>query len=328
MTRVSVVGAGIMGAAAAWALARRGAEVTVHEQFELDHERGSSHGRSRIVRLSYHDPAWVRLAVEAREGWSRLELESGRRLLELYGLVELAASPSLTSQKALVAEGVEHRLLSEQDARAMGIVPAPGWTALYEPGGGIVRADLARPAFLDAACGRGARVLTVSPVHELEELDAADVVVVAAGAWVRDLVPDVDVRVTRETVVYFHYAGPPIPSVGELAADGSGHALYALHDPVYGVKAGAHHAGGEADPLEPGSPDERIVERVAAWLRERLHAVDPEPAATETCLYTTTADESFVLERRGRVVVVSACSGHGFKFAPLVGERAAELALA
>jgi sarcosine oxidase len=134
-------------------------------------------------------------------------------------------------------------------------------------------------------------------------------------------------RVTRETVAYFRHDGPPLPSVVELD-DRRAHALFALHDPEHGMKAGAHHAGAETDPDEPGEPDPAVVERVAAWLRERLPALDPEPVAVETCLYTTTPDERFLFERRGRLVIGSACSGHGFKFAPAVGARLAELALA
>ena len=116
MTRVAVVGAGIMGCATAWALAARGAEVTLVEQFEPGHDRGSSHGRSRIVRLSYPDPEWVGLAAAARAGWAELEAETGRTLLELHGLVELASTPELTSAAALAAHRVEHR------ADAVGLV--------------------------------------------------------------------------------------------------------------------------------------------------------------------------------------------------------------
>jgi sarcosine oxidase len=103
--------------------------------------------------------------------------------------------------------------------------------------------------------------------------------------------------------------------------------MYSLHDPVHGLKAGAHHAGPEADPDTDTPPDPAIVERVVSWVRERFPDVEPEPVETQTCLYTTTADEHFVLERRGRVVVGSACSGHGFKFAPAIGRRLAALAL-
>jgi sarcosine oxidase len=326
VARVAVVGAGVMGCAAAWALVARGAEVTVHEQFDVGHDRGSSHGRSRIVRLAYPDPSWVRFAEEARTGWAELETETGRTLLELHGLVELASAPEAGSAAALTAANVEHRLLSADEARALGVAVPTGWSALYEPGGGIVRADLARAAFLDSALAGGARLETGSRVEAADDVDA-DVVVVTAGAWVRRLVPDLPVRVTRETVAYFSRDGAPLPSVVELDVRGGGHAMYALHDPRHGLKAGAHHAGAEADPDEPGEPAEEIVARAADWVRERLPDIDPTPVAAETCLYTTTPDESFVLERRGRVVVGSACSGHGFKFAPAVGRRLAGLAL-
>jgi sarcosine oxidase len=298
----------------------------VYEQFELDHERGSSHGRSRIVRLAYPDPEWVRLAIEARAGWLELEHESGRALLELSGLVELAARPELTSAAGLAAAGVEHRFLSPEAAAGYGVAVREGWSAVYEPSGGIVRADLAQQAFLRQAAVRGARVEAGSRVEDLDAL-RAEAVVVTAGAWMPRFFGDLPLRVTRETVAYFAYEGPPPPSVVELD-EHSSHAFFALHDPVHGLKAGAHHAGAEADPDDPGEPDEAIVARIAAWVGERLPAVDPRPVEAETCFYTTTPDERFVLERRGRVVIGSACSGHGFKFAPAVGSRLAALALA
>jgi len=320
VTRVAVVGAGIVGAATAWQLARRGAEVVVHEQFESDHTRGSSHGRSRIVRLAYPDPEWVRLAVESRAGWEELEGETGSRLLELHGLVEIAATPEITSASGLAAEGIEHRFLTPADAQALGIAVPPGWAALHEPTGGIALADSALRAFLD-----GIDVRYGSGVDDLESLDA-DVVVVTAGSWLGRFFPDLPLRVTRETVAYFRCDGPPRPSIVELDEERA-HAMFSLHDPAHGLKAGAHHAGAEADPDEPGEPDPELVERIAAWVAERFPTVDPEPVAAETCLYTTTPDERFILERRGRVVIGSACSGHGFKFAPAVGVRLADLAL-
>jgi sarcosine oxidase len=144
---------------------------------------------------------------------------------------------------------------------------------------------------------------------------------------VSELVPDVPVRVTRETVAYFARGGEPIPSIVEVDEATRHHAMYALHDPVHGVKAGAHHAGHVADPNVEEAPDPRLVDAISRWVGERFPGIDATPVAAETCLYTTTDDESFVLERRGRIVVGSACSGHGFKFAPAVGRRLADLAL-
>ncbi|MFL5959271.1 MAG: FAD-dependent oxidoreductase [Gaiellaceae bacterium] len=318
--KVAVVGAGVMGCAAAWALRARGAEVTVHERFALDHDRGSSHGRTRIFRVAYPDPYWIRFAQEAYAGWKELDPD----LLGLYGLVELVPDPAVTSARALHECRVPYRLLDRDEVRALGANLPAGWTALHVADGGVVFAERARHAFLEAA---GVEAETNRHVESTDELDA-DVVVVTAGPWVRELVPDVPVTVTRETVAYFAREGPPPPSIVDLNAETGGHGMYSLHDPVHGLKAGAHHAGAEADPDTDAGPDPAIVERIAAWVRERFPEVDPEPVEAQTCLYTTTADERFVLERRGRVVVGSACSGHGFKFAPAVGSRLAHLALA
>jgi sarcosine oxidase len=317
--KVAIIGAGVMGCATAWALRERGAEVTVHEQFGLDHHRGSSHGRTRIFRVAYPEQCWVRLAQEAYADWQELDPS----LLGLYGLIELVADPALTSARALDECGVSYRLLGSDEVRAHGASLPDGWSALYVADAGVVFADRARRAFLEAA---GVEVETGRRVESTDELDA-DVVVVTAGSWIRELVPDVPVRVTRETVAYFKREGPPPPSIVDLDAETGGHGMYSLHDPVHGLKAGAHHAGAESDPDTEEPADPAIVARIAAWVRERFPEVDPDPVDAQSCLYTTTADERFVLERRGRLVVGSACSGHGFKFAPAVGRRLAALAL-
>jgi monomeric sarcosine oxidase len=323
MTRVAVVGAGVMGCAAAWALSERGAEVTVHEQFELDHTHGSSHGRSRIFRIAYPEPYWIRYAQEACAGWRDLERQSNRELLGLYGLVELVADAALTSARALDECGVEYRFLDAAAVRELGAVLPDGWTALFAPDAGIVLADAARHAFLEVS---GARVETGNRVESLDDLDG-DVVVVTAGPWIGRLLPNVPVHVTRETLAYFHHDGPPPPSIVDLNPATGGHGMYSLYDPVHGLKAGGHHAGASAEPDSHGAPDSAIVERISAWVRERFPDVDPEPVETDTCLYTSTDDQTFVLDRRGDVVIGSACSGHGFKFAPAVGRRLAALAL-
>jgi sarcosine oxidase len=129
-------------------------------------------------------------------------------------------------------------------------------------------------------------------------------------------------------VCYFRAEnGRPIPSLVSFKPDSHTHDMYSLADPVHGLKVGAHHAGPEADPNETGEPESRLIEQIASWTREAYRLPEPDPVAAETCLYTTTPDETFVLERRGRVVVGSPCSGHGFKFAPAIGERLADLAL-
>jgi len=130
------------------------------------------------------------------------------------------------------------------------------------------------------------------------------------------------VRVTRETVSYYD-VGAPTPTIIDW---GPHLAAYALTTPDGLLKVGLHHLGHEADPdlEEAANPD--LVAGERAWVDRRFGQA-PEPQRPETCLYTTTPDERFVLERRGRCVIGSACSGHGFKFAPAVGARLAALAL-
>jgi monomeric sarcosine oxidase len=323
---VAVVGAGIMGSATAYALARDGHDVVLYEQFEVGHTRGSSHGRSRIVRLAYPDLEFVELAKEAFAGWRDLEREAEVELLELNGLLELVDDPAQGSSAALDAAGAEYELLDPVAARERWPVGVPdGWSALFQPEAGIVRADLAHRAFVDRAVARGVELRERTRVESVDDVDAA-AVVVTAGPWATRFFPDLPVKVTRETVAYFRREGAPLPSVVQLDPETRGHALYSLHDSVHGLKAGAHHAGAAADPDEDGDPDPALVERAVDWVSRTYPDADPEPVAAETCIYTTTADEGFILERRGRIVIGSPCSGHGFKFAPAVGRRLAALA--
>src|SRR5262245_28978841 len=129
MPRVAIVGAGIVGAATAWALARRGVDVELHEQFERGHRRGSSHGRSRIWRLAYPEPEWVALARAGVQGWRELEAEAGEQLLVTTGLLELAASEELGSRGSLEAAGIAVEPLPPAAIEArFGVRVPPGWS--------------------------------------------------------------------------------------------------------------------------------------------------------------------------------------------------------
>jgi sarcosine oxidase len=324
VAEIAVVGAGVNGLATAWALRRAGREVVVYEQFELGHTRGSSHGATRIFRLAYPQAKWVRLAQEALEGWRELERESGEELLLLNGLLELYREGVVNSQQALEECGATCGLLSRDEAEArFGVSAAPDAKVLFQPDAGVVYAARALRAFArDLDIREGGRVESV------EDLDEA-VVVVTAGPWARRLIAplgiDLPVVETRETVAYFRLDGPVPSVVAEVAT--RGHGFYALSDPEYGLKVGSHMRGKPSDPDEERGPDPALVREIAAWTRERFPQADPEPVNADSCFYTTTDDERFVLERHGRVVVGSACSGHGFKFAPATGNRLAALAI-
>jgi len=311
-----------MGLATGRALQRRGHDVVVYEQFQPGHDRGSSHGRSRIFRLAYAEQEYVRLAQEALGLWRELEAETDTTLLELNGLLEIVRTLDESTAATLEACGVEWHPLEGDEAERRYPVRVPKQSfAVVQPEAGIVRAERAL-----AALGRGLDVRYETRVHP-DELDA-EAVVVAAGSWVNELLDEpLPVTVTRETVCYFQpERDGPVPSVVSFKPDSHTHDMYALADPLHGLKVGAHHAGPEVDPNETGEPEPRLVEQIASWARQAYRLAQPDPVAAETCLYTTTPDETFVLERRGRLVIGSPCSGHGFKFAPAIGERLADLA--
>src|SRR5215212_705444 len=312
-----------MGLATGWALKRRGHEAIVYEQFEVGNPRGSSHGRSRIFRLAYAEEHYVRLAQEALALWRELEAESGETVLELNGLVEVVRTLEESTAQTLEHCGVAWERLDREEAERRYPIRVPRESfVVVQPEAGIARADRALAAF-----ARELDVREHSRVHP-DELDA-DAVVVTAGSWVNELLDEpLPVKVTRETVCYFRVAGDrPIPSVVSFKPDRHTHDMYSLHDPKYGLKVGAHHAGPDADPNVPGEPEPELVERITAWANETHRLDGSEPLGAETCMYTTTVDQTFILERRGRVVVGSPCSGHGFKFSPAIGERLAALAV-
>ena len=320
---VAVVGAGVNGLAAAWALRRAGVDTVVYEQFELGHARGSSHGRSRIFRLAYPETDWVRLAQAALEGWRELEEESGTQLLLLNGLLELYREGVVSSQQALEECGAAcERLTREEAGTRFGVSPAHDTEVLFQPDAGIVYADRAVEAF-----ARGLRVEEGSKVRSLDELEEP-VLVVCAGPWARRLLEpagiDLPVVETRETVAYFELEGETPSVVAEVVT--KGHGFYSLHDPAHGLKVGSHKRGTPADPDVVAGPDPALVAEIAEWTGERFPRANPEPMGAESCFYTTTDDERFVIERHGRIVVGSACSGHAFKFAPATGKRLAALA--
>jgi sarcosine oxidase len=145
---VGVVGAGVNGLAAAWALRRAGVDAVVYEQFELGHTRGSSHGRTRIFRLAYPEVEWVQLAQEALTGWRELEAESGEEMLLLNGMLELYREGVISSQEALERRNAACELLTrEETEERFGVSPASDYNVLYQPEAGILYAERAMSAF-------------------------------------------------------------------------------------------------------------------------------------------------------------------------------------
>ena len=335
---VAVIGVGVMGAAAGRALAKAGKTVVMLERFEVGHKRGSSHGPARIFRFSYREPEYVAMAQEALPLWLELEQEAGRPLLRKTGGLDVGDVVT-EHAAALHSCGATFELLdgSEVNRRFPGFTLSPDEQALYQRDSSVIAAERAWRAFAQGAVAHGADLREKTPVTRLSpqgdhvELVAggqgiqAGTAVVTAGAWGRDLLAPVgialDVTPTRETVAYFRTRLEGLP----VLVAWSKPAFYALPTAEFGLRAGEHIAGPPAHPDEEGRPDPASLERVARGVAKRFAGIDPEPHLVETCFYTNTSDEHFILEREGPIVVGSPCSGHGFKFAPLIGQRLAAL---
>ena len=339
---VVVVGAGAMGSATAWWLARRGHDVVLLEQFDRGHDRGSSHGATRIFRFAYPDPTYVRMAQAALPLWRELEAESGRTLLEITGAVDHGDPASVEATAAALAEcAAAHELLSVDEAERRWPHMRFEGQVLFHPDGGRCLADAAVAALQDRAAAHGAEARYGVPahieahddgvtVHAGDETWSAPVAVVTAGPWLAKLLGDaVDLPplvVPREQIQHFR-----------PRTDASGWPsfihhrrpwAYGLHSAAEGMKVAEHHVGAGADPDTVGTPSDEVAGRMAAYVERWFPGLDPEPVHLATCLYTTTPTEAFVLERHGPLVIGSTCSGHGFKFTPLIGRLLADRATA
>jgi monomeric sarcosine oxidase len=345
---VLVIGAGLMGAAAAWSLTRRGQSVQLVEQFDPQHVHGSSHGSARILRRAYGDALYTRLAGQAFELWREIEHSSGATLLHLYGGVDFGAQRGVRDIARHLAEaGVERELLSAADAEARW----PGMRfedeVVFHPLAGTLDAALAVDAMVGLARASGADVrfsravtaIAPSGPSAVVTFDdgtsvTAGVVVVAAGGWVTGLldglVPLPPMRVSEQSVFHFPRRDPSATPWPSVIHEARGHATYHLAGGRDGGagndrKIGRHDFGPIVSPDRPLTIDEQVRAELTAYVQEWLPGLEPTPRGETTCLYTVTPSEDFVLDRVGPIVVCSPCSGHGAKFAPLVGELVADL---
>jgi sarcosine oxidase len=339
---VVVVGAGMAGAAAAWALARRGRSVLLVDRFGRAHDRGSSHGAERIFRFGYSDAAYVNLAQEALAGWHDLQAAAGAPLLHLTGVVDHGDEAELVEMMSVcTATGVRVEALTASEA-------ASRWPGLrftgpvvHQSDGGRVDADRALAAWWDQAAGAGADVRFDTPVTAVRRVGdgvavvigdatvAARAVVVAAAGWTAGLLePEValslvpPITVTAESVAWFRPTTGPWPSFihrGDTVA-------YGLGSPDGLVKVGLHGTGPVIDPDARPSHVPGAVGAIEAYARRWLPGVEPDAERTTVCLYASSATDDIVLDRQGPVVVGVGFGGHGFKFAPAVGKRLADLA--
>jgi sarcosine oxidase len=355
---VAIVGLGAMGSAAAYHLASRGQNVVAFDRFEPGHDRGSSHGENRIIRLAYFEhPSYVPLARRAYANWRALEQRSGESLLTVTGILEAGPPNSVVVAGALTAarlHELDHVVLDADEInRRFPAYRLPnGWSGVFQPDGGFLRPERAIRAHCAVARTMGADLRTGMRVTGIEPRKSSIVistedgmavearsVIVATGAWICELVPELKphLALTRQTFAWFTPREPALFRADKFPVfivETESDIGYGFPDlDGKGVKLGLHKPGkvlADAD-----APERRVIgpedyaeicrcfERFIPGIRGRLQ----QP---QTCIYTRTPDEDFVIDHHPsdrRIIIASPCSGHGFKFASVIGEVLADLAL-
>ncbi len=346
---VIIVGLGAMGSAAAYHLAKSGLRVQGLDQFHPPHNLGSSHGLTRIIREAYfEDPLYVPLVQRAYELWADLEKESGQPLLlKTGGLMIGPREGTLVSGASRSAE--EHQLAHEILNAATLAQKFPPFkvqdnpTAVWEPRAGILFPERAIQTHLDLAAKHGAELRFNEPVRKWEPLGkciriftdsdfyTGNHLVLSPGAWMTSLLPAarLPLSVERQVLYWFKPVSHPdmfrphrLPIfIRQYAHD---RFFYGFPDLGDGVKVAFHHQGGRVDPdtmSQEVAPNE--IEEMRHVLSEYLPDANGELRSTAVCMYTNTPDEHFLLDyhpEHPQVIVASPCSGHGFKFSPVIGE--------
>lgn len=350
---VIVVGGGVMGTAAARALAQRGRETLLLERFRFGHKLGSSGGPTRIFRFTYEHPDYVRMAGPALDAWRELEDAAGETLLSTTGGIDIGEG-ARQSADALAAAGAPFAWIAAEAAveRWQGLSIDTGTPVLFQEQGSVCFAERTVKAQARLAAEAGVTVLEetkaerIAPagdaawVHTEGESFRAPVVVATAGPWAGPLLATAGLHLplvpSFEQVSYFRLREPsPLPTVVDWTgastrelAGGSVHVPYAVPDPEEpgAVKVALDRSGPDVDAeTRPFDPDPVRLASVGAWAASRFAPLEPD-RPPETCLYTNTPDGEFVIDRVGPIVVGSPCSGHGFKFGPLIGRILADLA--
>jgi sarcosine oxidase len=348
-----VVGLGAMGCGALAQLAGRGTVIGL-ERVGSGHPGGSSHGESRILRLSnFENPAYGPLVSRAVEYWEAME-RIPEEIFRKTGVLE-AGPPGgelmAGTRAAAEAGGFSSALLTAREAGARwpALTLPAGWEVRLQDGGGYLRADIALARLKEIALATGKAEIIDAGAAEIREADgavtvvtdegeqiSAGAVVVTTGPWIDGLIPALRGRLTRSRQVVGWFAGARAETVavGRLPVFCFDHAdgfLYGFPDFMgLGVKAAFHDLGETlARPEDVGPPLPSEVERIRVLLQKLAGPMSTRPNAARTCIYTSAPDQEFIVDRdpgRTHVVFASACAGHGFKFAPAIGEMLADLA--
>jgi sarcosine oxidase len=354
---VIVAGVGGMGSATASELATRGARVLGLDRDAIPNERGSSHGINRIIRLAYaEDPRYVPLLRRAYERWRDLERRLGETILITTGGLDIGLPDGAIISGSLASariHGLAHELLDTDELRARfpALSVPSSFVAVFQPDGGFVLSERAIAGHARLARESGAELREHEPVESWSVEKGGVVVdtgsgryrarrlVVSAGAWLGKLIPDLARLAVPERQVLLwtaprhpaRFTPEALPVFVLEAEEGLFYGLPAYGIP--GLKMGRMHHRGQV--VDPDAWDRAVVEPedetlIRTAIRRYLPDADGRTLATRTCMFTNTPDGHFMIDTlpgRPEIIVVSPCSGHGYKFASVVGEIAADLAL-
>jgi len=354
---VIVIGLGGMGSAAAYHLAARGQRVLGLEKFTPAHDKGSSHGGSRIIRQSYfEDPAYVPLLLRAYELWEQLANDTGLEVYRLTGGLFIGAPDAVTvagSQRASQVWDLPHEMLDGADIRHRfpTLTPHPGDVALYEAKAGFARPEMTVAAHINLAESAGAELHFGEPVIEWSETAGgvcvttargtytAGQLVICPGAWAPALLAEFGIPITveRQVLYWFDPRGGTAPFENHpiwIHEDATGMQAYgfpAIDGSAGGVKVAFFRKG---IVCTPETIDRTVLDQEITEMRDRVAQVVPALEGpclhSATCMYSNTPDEHFVIARHPdseNITVACGFSGHGFKFVPVVGEILADLAI-
>jgi sarcosine oxidase len=354
---VVVCGLGVMGSAALRELSRRGLRALGIDQFAPGHDRGSSHGATRIIRLDYFEhPSYVPLLRRAYGLWHELEQSSGQKLIHITGIVEIGAPDGVLITGVLASirqHSLSHELLCAEDlTRRFPAFHLPShYQAVVQPDGGFLAAEPSIHAMLALAKETGAEIRSGETIRAIEpsstgvriitdhaRIDAGSVVI-AVGPWIRSVLPNLQapLRVTRQVMTWFSPRQPalfrrehfPVFLMESLESQHGVHYGFPLDGDGL-IKVAKHHHRDET--VDPDACDRTVSIADEGLIRSALAAHLPDAngqrVRATTCLYTVTPDGDFIVDSLPgypHVVLASPCSGHGFKFAPVIGEVLADL---
>jgi sarcosine oxidase len=361
-SEVIVVGLGAIGAAVSWQLARAGIDVVALDRYAPPHDRGSTHGESRITRLAVGEGGeYVPLVRRSHELWREIEADSGHALMTQTGGVVIGGPDSdfvARTQEIAVRHGIAHETLDggELCRRFPMFAAGTAARAYYEPDAGYVRPERAVEAQLDLATNAGARLCVGEPilhwrasahgvrVRTADGVHDADQLVLCPGPWINELFAEGrgHFAVFRQILLWFPIIREP-PGLGDMpifvwdfggALTGFDH-LHGFYGfpPLAGLTGGVKVATEQfAETTEPDGAQHPATPGEAAMMRrdtigERMPWLGSSPLRTLSCLYTSTRGSRFVIDRHpahDNVMIVSACSGHGFKHSAAVGEAVAQ----